>query len=290
MNIGHKNQIQKINETEFSFDFSDGPKIMGIVNVTPDSFYDGGKYSNSVETTVSHALKMIEEGADILDIGGESSRPGAEPVSESEEIDRILPVIEKIRETSSIPISVDTCKSKVARHALEAGADWINDISGFRFDNSIMEIAVKYDCPVVVMHMQGDPQSMQINPKYDDVVSELLDYFIERIENLNQVNIRNIIIDPGIGFGKSQNHNLEILNQIEKFKEFKLPVLVGASRKSFIGNILKNEVSERLVGSLAVLSWLTFNNIDVARVHDVKESIDVIRTIKSIKNIRINHF
>ena len=209
---------------------------------------------------------------------------------ESEEIDRILPVIEGIRKKNEIPISVDTYKSKVAMYAIESGADWINDISGFRFDDSMVEIAEKYNCPVVIMHMQGTPQSMQINPVYDDVVSELIDYFSERIESLNQVNIKNIIIDPGIGFGKAQNHNLEILNHLQRFKEIGLPVLIGASRKSFIGNILGNKVDNRLPGSLAVISWLTINKVDLVRVHDVKESLEVIKIINSIKNVNNNHF
>ena len=290
MNVNSQNQIQNIVKPDFNFDFSNGPKIMGIINVTPDSFYDGGKYSNSVEAAVHHAQKLIEEGADILDIGGESSRPGAEQVSESEEIDRIIPVIESIRNQNNIPISVDTYKSKVAKYAMESGANWINDISGFRFDDSMVEIAEKYNCPVVIMHMQGTPQSMQINPVYDDVVSELIDYFSERIESLNQANIKNLIIDPGIGFGKSQNHNLEILNQIDRFKDFGLPVLVGASRKSFIGNILDNKVEERLPGSLAVISWLSIQGVDLVRVHDVKESLEVIKTTKLITNSKINQF
>lgn len=269
--------------------FKQNPAIMGIVNVTPDSFYDGGKYSSITNDAVNHAMRLVEDGAEILDIGGESSRPGAAPVSADEEINRIIPVIEGIRRLSNIPISVDTYKSDVAKNALEAGANWINDISGLRFDESMIEIVSRFNCPVVIMHMQGDPQSMQINPNYDDVLSELIDFFYERIETLNRVNITNIIIDPGIGFGKTQNHNLEILNQIERFKIFGLPVLVGASRKSFIGNILNNSVEERLLGSLAVLSWLAIHNIDIVRVHDVKESYEIVKTINSIKE-KNNHF
>ena len=275
--------------TDFILNFSNPPKIMGIVNVTPDSFYDGGKYSFSTNAMVKHGLNLIEEGADILDIGGESSRPGAYPVSESEEIDRIIPVIEDIRSKSDIPISVDTYKSKVADYAMESGANWINDISGLKFDDTMMEVVQKWNCPVVIMHMQGTPQSMQLDPNYEDVVAELIDFFSERIERLNQANIKKIIIDPGIGFGKSLNHNLELLNQIERFKGFNLPVLVGASRKSFIGKILDNDVDDRLSGSLAVLNWLGINNIDIIRVHDVKESVESIKILKSIMNIKNNH-
>ena len=286
-NISIKKKYVK--PTDFGIDFSGNPKIMGILNVTPDSFYDGGKYSNSIEAAVNHGLQLIKDGADILDIGGESTRPGAVPVSEFEEIDRIIPIIEGIRNKSDIPISVDTYKSKVADYALQSGANWINDISGLEFDDSMMEVAKNWRCPVVVMHIKGTPQSMQLNPKYDDVISELLNYFEDRIEKLNKFNINNIIIDPGIGFGKSLNHNLEILNQIERFKRFGLPVLVGASRKSFIGKILDNDVECRLSGSLAVLSWLVINNIDILRVHDVRESVETVKILKSILKMEIYH-
>ena len=290
MNISYQSQTENTAISEFGFDFSKSPKIMGIVNVTPDSFYDGGKYSNSVNDSIRHALKLIDDGADILDIGGESSRPGAVSVSETEEIDRIIPVIEGIRSQSDIPISVDTYKSIVAKYALSSGANWINDISGFRFDDTMVEIAAKYSCPVIVMHMQGSPQSMQLNPKYENVVSELFEFFNERIDYLNQNNINNIIIDPGIGFGKTLNHNLEVLNHIERFKEFRLPLLIGASRKSFVGTILNESVENRLIGSLAVLSWATFKGADIIRVHDVKESVNTIKIINSIKKIESNHF
>ena len=208
----------KTAELEFGFNFSNIPKIMGIVNITPDSFYDGGKYSFSADTAIKHALELVEDGVDILDIGGESSRPGAEPVSESEEIDRVIPVIEGIRKKSDVLISVDTYKSNVANYALQSGANWINDISGLRFDESMIEIVAKWKCPVIIMHMQGTPQVMQANPYYDDVISELIDFFSERIEILHQSNIKKIIIDPGIGFGKTLHHNLEILNKVERFK------------------------------------------------------------------------
>jgi len=197
-------------------------------------------------------------------------------------------VIEEIRSKSDIPISVDTYKSKVAENAMQSGANWINDISGLRFDDSMMTIAEKWNCPVVIMHMQGIPQSMQLNPNYEDVVSELIDFFSERIEKVKQAYINKIIIDPGIGFGKSLNHNLEILNQIERFKGFNLPVAVGASRKSFIGKILDNDVDDRLSGSLAVLNWLDINNIDIIRVHDVKESVESIKILNSIRNYNNN--
>ena len=283
MNIIHQNQKEKSVLVEFQSDFCNTTKIMGIINVTPDSFYDGGKYSKSLKDTIQHAIKLINDGADILDVGGESSRPGAKPVSETEEIDRIIPIIEAIRDQSDIPISVDTYKSKVAQYALKAGANWINDISGLRFDDEMIKVAAEHNCPVVIMHMQGTPLSMQLNPKYDNVVSELLEFFDERIVYLNQNNINNIIIDPGIGFGKTLNHNLEILNHIEKFKKFGLPVLVGVSRKSFIGTILNETVENRISGSLAALSWLAIKGVDIVRVHDVMESVNAIKIINSIK-------
>lgn len=278
------NKIDFINENKYLLSFNDGPKIMGIINVTPDSFYDGGKYSNSVNEAIEHSMGLIEEGADILDIGGESSRPGATPVSESEEIDRIVPVIEGIRKKSEIPISVDTYKSGVAKYALNSGANWINDISGLRFDHEMKEIVKQYNCPVVVMHMKGNPESMQDNPTYEDVIIEILDFFEERINQLNQQNITKIIIDPGIGFGKTVDHNLKILNQLNKFKKFGLPVLIGASRKSFIGSVLDVNPEKRLIGSLGVLSWSAIGGVDIVRVHDVRESRQTIRMIKSIQD------
>ena len=282
-------QKKNINPTDFTLDLSGNPKIMGILNVTPDSFYDGGKYSDSIDAAVNHGMQLIKDGTHILDIGGESTRPGATPVSESEEIDRIVPVIEGIRIKSDIPISVDTYKSKVADYAMQAGANWINDISGLRFDDSMIQIVEKWNCPVIVMHTQGMPQSMQVNPQYDNVMLELLNFFEERIEKLNKFSINNIILDPGIGFGKTLNHNLEILNQIKRFQKFGFPILVGASRKSFIGNILDSDVENRLAGSLAVLSWLVINNVDILRVHDVKESLETVKVLRSILKIENNH-
>jgi len=265
-----------------SFQFGDKLKIMGIVNVTPDSFYDGGKYSYSLKQTVDHAMQLIDDGTDILDIGGESSRPGASPLSAKDEIQRIVPVIEAIRKRSRIPISVDTYKVEVAKEAIDAGADWINDISGLR-DKEMVDFISSKDCPVIIMHMQGDPQTMQENPVYNNVVDDLLIYFEKKIKMAKETGIKKIIIDPGIGFGKTVSHNLEILNRINEFKQFEYPVMIGASRKSFIGGILNEEVENRLAGSLAVLGWLVLKNIDIIRVHDVRESVQFQKIITSIR-------
>jgi dihydropteroate synthase len=256
---------------------------MGIVNVTPDSFYDGGKYSASVDTAVAHALTLIKEGADILDIGGESSRPGAVPVTEQEEKKRVIPVIETVRTESNIPISVDTYKSKIAEAALKAGANWINDITGFSNDEAMLCIAAENECPVIIMHMQGKPQTMQNDPVYQNVVNDLLGFFKNRISALAKNGIKKIILDPGIGFGKTVKHNLEILNRIDEFKQLGFPVMIGASRKSFIGKLLNEKVENRLAGSLAVLNWLIIKDVDLIRVHDVKESKQSLKILKAIK-------
>ncbi len=268
---------------DYGLDFSCSPKIMGIVNVTPDSFFDGGKYSKTANGAAEHALSLISNGADIIDIGGESSRPGADPVSVEDEIHRIIPVIERIRSESNIPISVDTYKSEVAATALEAGANWINDITAIQFDETMVKIVSERDCPVVIMHMLGNPQTMQNDPVYKDVVNDLLEFFKERIDYLRNRGIPKIVIDPGIGFGKTVKHNLEILNRVAEFKQFGLPVMIGASRKSFIGKLLNEQVEDRLAGSLAVLNWSLFNGVDIIRVHDVKESRESIKILNEIK-------
>lgn len=267
---------------EYGIDFKSGTKLMGVVNVTPDSFYDGGKYSNTVDDAVNHALKLVKEGADIIDIGGESSRPGAKPVTTDEEINRILPVIEKLRQQSNIPISVDTYKPDVAENAIKAGADWINDITGLDENEKMIKVVADHQCPVIVMHMQGNPQSMQENPVYENVVEDIKVFFRKKISLLKQTGINKIILDPGIGFGKTVRHNLEILNKVSEFKQLGYPVLIGASRKSFIGKILKEDVENRLIGSISVLNWLYFRQVDLVRVHDVKESRQSLQILSEI--------
>lgn len=262
--------------------FDGFPKIMGIINVTPDSFYPSSRVTGNVENI---ARKMIDEGASILDIGGESTRPGSEPVSTEEELRRVIPAIKAIRAFSDIPISIDTYKSSVTREAIKAGADIINDISGFNFDPEILDVAKDYNAPYILMHIKGTPKDMQKNPFYENVLREIYDYFSQKLEILKAKGINQIIIDPGIGFGKRYGDNLEIIKNIEKFKEFGFPILIGHSRKSFIGWLLnKKDPEERLTGTLAVTAYLSLKKVDILRVHDVKENFEVVEVLNRLCN------
>lgn len=244
--------------------------IMGILNVTSDSFFDGGKYL-SKEKALERAYKIADEGADILDIGGESTRPGSIGVSADEEKKRVIPVVEKLSEKISIPISIDTTKSDVAGEALDAGARIINDISALRFSPDMGETAKKFNAGVVLMHMQGTPRDMQNEPYYRDVVKEIKDFLslaIKRAE-ASGIDKEAIAIDPGIGFGKTLEHNLEILRHLDEFKKLGKKILIGVSRKSFIGHILNLPAEERLEGSIAANLWAIFNGAEIIRTHDV---------------------
>jgi dihydropteroate synthase len=265
---------------EFNFNFSkrvlklsSRTHLMGILNVTPDSFSDGGKFSE-IEDAVRHGIKMAQEGADIIDVGGESTRPGSDPVTLEEELSRVIPVIEALSKELDIPISIDTYKSELAQKALDAGAEMINDISALRFDPRMKEIAAERRVPIVLMHIKGTPKNMQENPYYDDVIQEITNYLQESIQLGKDAGIRreNIIIDPGIGFGKRLQDNLNILKNLKKFLILDCPILVGPSRKSFIGRILDLPVEERLEGSLAALAVSIMNGANIIRVHDVRES------------------
>ena len=261
--------------------------VMGIVNVTPDSFSDGGKFF-SPEVAISHASKLITQGADIIDIGGESTRPGAEQVSESEELKRVIPVIEKIRtDNPTILISIDTTKASVAKHAVEAGADIINDVSGLSFDNNMIGIVESFNIPVVIMHMKGNPQNMQLNPKYKDIVNEILDFFKMKIKMAIQsgLNRSMIILDPGIGFGKTVEHNFELLSRLNEFNVLELPIMIGPSRKSFIGITLDLPPEDRVEGTAAAVSAGVMNGASIVRVHDVKSMKRVVRIIEKIRNV-----
>ena len=261
--------------------------VMGIVNVTPDSFSDGGKFF-SPEDAISHASKLISQGADIIDIGGESTRPGAEQVSETEELNRVIPVIEKIRdENPKILISIDTTKALVAEHAIEVGADIINDVSGFSFDNNMIETVARFNVPVIIMHMKGKPQNMQLNPEYKDVINEILDFFKKKIKVAIQsgINRRMIILDPGIGFGKTVEHNFELLSRLNEFNVLELPIMIGPSRKSFIGITLDLPPEDRIEGTAAAVSAGVMNGATIVRVHDVKSMKRVVKIIDKIRNI-----
>jgi dihydropteroate synthase len=251
------------------------PLIMGILNVTPDSFSDGSRYIDP-QHAVERALEMIEEGADIIDIGGESTRPGAAPVSTDEELKRVIPVISKLAGSSSCPISVDTWKSPVARAALDAGAMIINDISGLTFDPRMAAVASKTGSGVVVMHTRGTPQTMQHDIAYEDLVGDICRSLQQSLDRALEAGIERerIAIDPGIGFGKETGHNLEILRRLREFTGFALPLMVGTSRKSFIGKILGRETGERAWGTAATVALAVSNGADILRVHDVGEMRD----------------
>lgn len=267
------------------FNFGEKSFVMGILNITEDSFSDGGKYINA-DKAIERALKMVEDGADILDIGAESTRPGAIPVSEEEELERIVPIVEKLSKLVKVPISIDTYKSEVAKYSLRAGADIINDITGLKGESTMAEVVSDNDAYVIIMHMQGTPQTMQSNPEYQDVVSDICLDLKESfsIAEIAGIKKEKVIIDPGIGYGKSTNHNLEIIKRVGEFKIFGAPILIGASRKSMIGNVLNLPVNERVEGSLAVAAASVMNGASIIRVHDVKETKRTLTMIDSIKN------
>ncbi|MBN2072966.1 MAG: dihydropteroate synthase [Actinobacteria bacterium] len=257
--------------------------IMGILNVTPDSFYDGGNYDRK-EKAFKRIEELINEGAHIIDVGGMSSRPGSVPVSIKEEIDRVIPVIKYISTNHDVLISVDTYRPEVARLAAGAGAHIVNDISSFSMDPRMLETVLETGVSVVLMHMKGTPENMQDSPVYENVVEEISGYLRERINLAVSAGIKRdrIIIDPGIGFGKTCGHNLNILNKISEFRMLGCPVMVGASRKSFIGAVLGLPADQRLEGSLAAAVWAIINGADILRVHDVGETIRAVKLVKSI--------
>jgi dihydropteroate synthase len=257
------------------------PRIMGILNITPDSFSDGGKYLE-IDHALDRARHLEQEGADIIDIGGESTRPGAGTVSDTEELRRVLPVIAAIRSRSSILMSIDTYKARVAEEALQHGVNWINDISGLRFDQEMVRVVKKWDCPVVVMHMLGSPQTMQVNPYYQNVIMDLHAFFTERIQCLNALGITKIILDPGIGFGKRLEDNFLILKYLDSFKRYGYPLLLGTSRKSFIGTVTGRAVEDRLAGTLATIAWSVVQGASVVRTHDVAAARDTVKMIDRI--------
>jgi dihydropteroate synthase len=258
--------------------------LMGILNVTPDSFYDGGRRPDPARA-VADGVALAEAGAEIIDVGGESTRPGARPVSAEEELERVLPVIRGLRNAVSTPISIDTYKAKVARSALDAGADIVNDISALRFDPEMAALVARESVPVVLMHMQGTPRTMQVEPRYDDVVGEVREFLTGQVRRAAEAGIQlgNIIIDPGIGFGKALQHNLTLLRHLSSFTSLGQPLLVGASRKTFIGKILNLAPEARLEGSLAVAVAAVMAGGNIIRAHDVKETQRAIRVLDAIR-------
>ncbi len=259
--------------------------IMGILNVTPDSFSDGGKYLEK-NNAINHALEMIDNGADIIDVGGESTRPFSDPVSLDEEISRVIPVIEGIRKESDVCISIDTTKSEVATAALNSGASLINDVSAMEVDPLMIDVALKFDCPIIIMHMKGTPKSMQDNPQYESLISDIKDYLQERVDFIvsKGISSKKIVIDPGIGFGKTVENNFEIINNLNHFTKMGFPVMLGASRKSFIGISLDLPEEDRLEGSLAANIIGLQNGAKIFRVHDVAETNKAFVIVNKIFN------
>ncbi len=257
--------------------------IMGVLNVTPDSFSDGGKWL-SPEMASEHALEMEAQGADMIDMGAESTRPGSEQVSEQEQIDRLIPVLERLNNKLWIPVSVDTYSSRVACEALDHGASIINDISACRFDSDMAVLAAERSCPVILMHIQGTPRDMQKNPAYVDVVCEVSEHLCKQADMLLDTGVskENIILDPGLGFGKKHIHNLKLLNNLGRLQKTGYPILIGASRKSLIGHILDVPVDERLEGTLAISALCTVAGADILRIHDVKENLRIVQMTEAV--------
>ncbi len=263
-------------------------RIMGVLNVTPDSFSDGGQYLES-NKAVERGITMAREGADIIDVGGESTRPYSRKITVSEELDRVVPVIEGLRKELAIPISIDTCKGEVAQEALKVGASMINDISALRFDPDMASIAAEAGVPVILMHMKGMPENMQKNPTYGDLIPEIFDFLEDVIERSVSAGIKRdlIIVDPGIGFGKTFDHNLKIIKELSRFEALERPVLLGTSNKAFIGHILGKEVYERDTGTMATIAYGVINGAHIVRVHNVRKAVETVRMIEAIRRGRV---
>jgi dihydropteroate synthase len=264
-------------------EFHDRPLIMGVVNVTPDSFFDGGRYFDT-EAAVAHAVRLVEEGADLLDIGAESTRPGADAVNEDEERRRAIPVVTAVAKAVTVPISIDTSKASVARAALDAGAVLVNDVTALRGDHAMVDVLAQTGAGIVLMHMNGTPRSMQQAPYYDDVIGEISEFFEERIRFAMTHGIvrRQIILDPGIGFGKLLEHNLALLGLLRRFTLFECPVLVGVSQKGFLGQLLDRPVQERQWGTAAAVAMAVDRGAGILRVHDVRAMKDVVQVAAAI--------
>lgn len=265
-----------------TLEFGTVPRIMGIVNVTPDSFSDGGHFYTP-NTAIEHALRLEDEGADIVDIGGESTRPYSQPVATDDELRRIVPVLEALIGRLSIPISIDTSKSEVARAAIGLGAEIINDVTGLEQDPEMIDVAIKTQAAVCAMHMRGTPQTMQNDPTYTDVVSEIYDYLAARDASLLKAGIapERICLDPGIGFGKTHEHNLELIRSSRKFLDLNRPILVGHSRKGFIGKLIGSKDADRTAGTLGVTLVLARLGVQIVRVHDVQATRDALVTFEA---------
>ena len=269
---------------QFTFTFPGPILLVGIVNVTPDSFSDGGRFLDP-DAAIRHALELIHDGADMIDVGGESTRPKATPVTETEELRRVMPVIEGLAGQVKVPISIDTMKPSVARAALQAGASIVNDVAANRDDDALWRVVAEAEAAYVVMHMQGTPQTMQAAPTYVDVVTEVGAFFEERLARLNRAGVRpdHVVLDPGLGFGKTLEHNLQLLARLDSFTKCNRPLMLGASRKSFIGQLAGDaEAAHRLPGSLACACWGAGLGVNLMRVHDVAETRQALAVIQSV--------
>jgi dihydropteroate synthase len=272
----------------YTLELSRRTHVMGVINVTPDSFSDGGQFFEK-DRAVKQALQQADDGADLIDIGGESTRPYSKGISAEEEMNRVIPVIEALKKELTIPISIDTLKAQVAREALRCGASMVNDISALRSDPEMASVVAGAGVPVILMHMKGTPADMQVNPAYDDVAAEIITFLREAMNRAVSSGIRKewIILDPGIGFGKTIDHNLEILKELGRFQCLDAPILVGSSRKAFIGRILDKKVHERDTGTMATVAAAVLNGAHIVRVHNVKQAVETVRVIDAIKRGRI---
>ena len=272
----------------FSLALSERTHVMGVLNVTPDSFSDGGHFFQK-DKAIEQGLIMAADGADIIDVGGESTRPYSKRISKEEELGRVIPVIEGLRKEVRIPISIDTLKAGVAGEALRAGASMINDTSALRSDPEMTSLAAKTQVPVILMHTRGTPENMQEKPLYGDLIQEIIDSLRDSMEKAVQMGIRKemIILDPGIGFGKTFDHNLEIIRELNRFDCLGRPILLGSSRKAFIGRILGKPALERDTGTMATLAVGVMNGAHIVRVHDVKKAVETVRVVDAIKRGRV---
>lgn len=271
-----------------TYDLSERTLVMGIINATPDSFSDGGLF-HSRQAAVARGLEMVDEGADIIDIGGESTRPGADAISADEELERVIPVIEQLTRLTDVPVSIDTSKAVVADEAIKAGAAMINDVTGLRGDAGMAVLAARHDVPVVIMHIKGTPRDMQHAPRYDSLIKEICTWLRESVELALAAGVRqkSIILDPGIGFGKTLEHNLEILARLGEIRALGYPLLVGPSRKSFIGTLTGGlPPDQRVEGTAAAVTACILNGADIVRVHDVRAMVRVARVADAIRRVR----
>jgi len=273
---------------EYTLNLSRRTHVMGVINVTPDSFSDGGQFLEK-DRAVEQALQLAGDGADLIDIGGESTRPYSKGISADEEMNRVIPVIEALKKELRIPISIDTLKAQVAREALRSGASMVNDISALRLDPEMASVVAQAGVPVILMHMKGTTADMQVAPTYDDVASEIITFLRSAMDQAVRSGVRRdrIIVDPGIGFGKSFDHNLEILKELGRLQCLEAPILVGSSRKAFIGRILDKKIHERDPGTMATVAAAVMNGAHIVRVHNVKQAVETVRVIDAIKRGKI---